>query len=258
MQKNIAIITGASSGLGLEFAKQIEKGFVLDEIWLIARNLNALESLGKSFKRAQAKCLAYDLSLKESIEKIAEELRKQNPNVRLLVNNAGFGKIGNFADLNKAEQLRMIDVNVLALTDLTQTTLPYMQKNSAILQVASTIGFVPSPYFAVYAATKAYVVNFSLALYYELKAKHIHVMAVCPGPVATNFFNVARSKNEGKSTPFNKILSAKANAVVTTALTDLQRKRIISIHGLLNKLLTHLSRILPYSLLMMVLSRRKN
>src|SRR3989338_2691702 len=101
MQKNIAIITGASSGLGLEFAKQIEKGFVLDEIWLIARNLNALESLGKSFKRAQAKCLAYDLSLKESIEKIAEELRKQNPNVRLLVNNAGFGKIGNFADLNK-------------------------------------------------------------------------------------------------------------------------------------------------------------
>ena len=262
-KNKIAIITGASSGLGREFAEQIEKKYFLNEIWLIARRAEPMRELAEKFQKSRAIVLALDLTDLGDLAVLKKKLETENPEVEFLVNNAGFGKIGPFAEIGLDEQLEMVDLNVRALTHLSHICIPFMTKGSKLVQVASSIGFSPAPYFAVYAATKAYVVSFSEALAFELKDRGIKVTAVCPGPVSTNFFSVAQ-KNEfmkdkvADESPFNRSITAEASDVVTKALVDADKGRRISIYGLLIALFVKIVPFIPRFLILRALSLRKS
>ncbi|NUM88291.1 MAG: SDR family NAD(P)-dependent oxidoreductase [Bdellovibrionales bacterium] len=261
-QKKIAIVTGASAGLGKEFALQIEKEFFLDEIWLIARRMEPMKDLCEKFSKSKGVCLSLDLTNEGDMLALQKRLSDENPDLVILVNNAGYGKIGPFEKLGLSEQLSMIDLNVRSLTELTHIALPHMKSGGAILQVASSIAYCPAPNFAVYAASKAYVLSLAEALGFELKARGVHVMAVCPGPVETEFFSVAQ-KNEfmknkvPDADPFNKSLMAHPKDVVERALKDLRAKKSRSVYGLPIKLFVNSMKIMPKQLAMRALARRK-
>ncbi|WP_058485082.1 SDR family NAD(P)-dependent oxidoreductase [Defluviitalea phaphyphila] len=246
--KKIAIITGASSGLGRDFVKQIDRKYNLDEIWMIARREEKMNNIAKKLKKAKGIVIKADLLKLEEIEKISEKLYKEKPKVCILVNSAGFGKIGNFIDLSLEEQLSMIDLNVKALTALTYKVIPYMPKGSRIIQIASSAGFLPQPGFNIYAATKAFVIHFSKALNIELKQKRIKVLAVCPGPVKTEFFNIASSK--GKPLDWKSKLMVNSRDVVCKALRDSDENKMESIYGSLIKGFKIISRIIPHSIIL--------
>jgi short-subunit dehydrogenase len=260
--KKIAIITGASSGLGKEFALQIEREFFLDEIWLLARRVAPMNELIEKFQKSIGSAIEIDLTDIGDISAFQKRLENEKPEISILVNNAGYGKIGPFHELGLSEQLQMIDLNIRALTHMTKICLPFMKPGAKILQVASSAAFAPAPYFAVYAATKSYVVNFSEALNYELRELGIQVTAVCPGPVATEFFSVAQ-KNEfmkdkvGEAEPFNKFLMANAGDVVRKALQDMNRKKAKSIYGLPMRLLAAAAPMVPSYFSLRFLDRSK-
>jgi len=259
-KKKIAIITGASAGLGKEFAQKIEQNYFLDEIWLIARREAPLQELTNGFHKSKGIVLAFDLTSHDDIKKLNSRLQEEQPEISLLINNAGYGKIGPFEKLGLDEQLCMIDLNVRTLTELSYLCLPYMKNGSSILQIASSIAFSPAPYFAVYAATKSYVLSFSTALNYELKERGIHVLAVCPGPVETEFFSVAqKNKYQGDKKadekPFNQKIMAQAKDVVSLALKDLERKKLVSIYGFPIKFFTAAIPFIPTALAMKLLAK---
>lgn len=261
--KKIAIITGASSGMGAEFALQIERGYFLDEIWLVARRAQPMQELAEKFQKSKAVILALDLTNEGDLAVLDKRLRDEVPEVEFLVNNAGYGKIGPFSDLGRDEQLQMVDLNVRTLTYLSHAVIPFMKPGARLIQLASSIAFCPAPYFAVYAATKAYVVSLSEALNFELKDRGITVTAVCPGPVATEFFSVAQ-KNEfmrdkvGEAEPFNKALMANAKEVVEKALKDAAKGRKLSVFGAAIRTFVTMVPFVPKSIAMKVLSQRKS
>ncbi len=192
MKKNIALITGASSGLGREFALQIDRHSLwpLDEIWLVARRQEELEKTARQLSRP-ARIFVVDLTRPNGIEEIAQALREQSPRVQILVNNAGFGAYGLFQEVPLERQLSMIDLNISALVHLSRLGLDYMDRGSVLLNVASLAAYFPLAHFAVYAATKAFVKSFSIALGAEVKERGILVHTLCPGPVRTEFAVVA-------------------------------------------------------------------
>lgn len=176
----IAVVTGASSGIGREFAVQIAGKYgKMDEIWLIARRKDRLIELQKEL-RLPVRVFAMDLTDNEDMNTFDGFLKENNPDIKLLVNCAGYGKTGRFDELDIYEQCGMIDVNCKALTLFTGLCLPYISNHSRIINVASAAAFSPQPGFNVYAATKAYVLSFSRALNAELKSRKITVTAVCP------------------------------------------------------------------------------
>jgi uncharacterized protein len=248
-KKKIVIVTGASAGLGAEFARQLDQKYRGTEIWLIARRAEPMQRLASDFTQNKGVVISLDITKADDINKLEARFRSENVSVLCLVNNAGLGKIGPFAKLGRAEQLQMIDVNIRALTDLTYICLPFMPKGSAVIQVASSIAYCPSPNFAIYAATKSYVLSLTHALHYEFQALGIHVMAVCPGPVATEFFEVANrnefSNTGAKKNPFNERLTAQPAAVVRKALRDLDKKKVVSIYGFPIKLFTLFIGLIP-------------
>lgn len=184
----IAIITGASSGMGREFAKQIEFLYKdLDEIWVIARRKERLEEL-KSHIKTKTRIFEGDLLEKDIYKELSETLEEEIPNIRMLVNAAGFGKVGKVKEIACEDQTEMIHLNCIALTHMTKLCIPYMTRGSRIVNLASASAFCPQPSFSVYAATKSYVLSFSRSLRAELSDEGILVTAVCPGPVDTEFF----------------------------------------------------------------------
>ena len=199
--RKITIITGASSGLGAEFARQISKNTESSEIWLFARNAEKLEKVKSEITEKkiescpQIKCVPMNLSGKEGVTLfktfLSAEKKSGDFEIDMLVNNAGFGTYGEFAETPLNRELEMIDLNCTTLTGLCGEALPFLHKNSSIINVASLAAFLPLGNFAVYAATKSYVLSFSVALAAELKDKGIKVSALCPGSVATDFANVA-------------------------------------------------------------------
>ena len=165
----IAVVTGASSGIGREFARQISARYgKLDEIWLIARRKELLESLQEEIK-LNARIIAMDLTSEEDMKQFRDYLEELNPDIKILVNCAGYGKVGRFEEIDLKEQTGMIDLNCKALTEMTGICLKYISSHSRIINVASAAAFCPQPRFNVYAATKAYVLSFSRALNCELK-----------------------------------------------------------------------------------------
>ena len=196
----IAVITGASAGLGREFVRQLEENFPEVEcVWLVARSADKLEAAAKELKRAGAKIVPLDLCDEGSFRLLAEKLEAEKPDVRLLVNNVGCGYLGNVGETDAALQTRMVDLNVRALTAVTHLVLPYMGRGSRIVNVSSIASFCPNPRMTVYSSTKAYVSSFNRGLSVEVKDKGITVTAVCPGPMATEFLDIGGIAGNSKT-----------------------------------------------------------
>ena len=243
---NIAIVTGASSGMGRDFALQISKRFAtLDEIWIIARRKERLEELKKSITNVKIRPISMDITNSADMNSFEKKLKETNPCVRILVNGAGYGIIGQFTELAE-DNIGMCELNCVALTKMINLCLPYMnQKNSNIINLASSAAFCPQPSFAVYAATKSYVLSLSTALNKELSKTGIRVTAVCPGPVDTEFFDKAEIYHNVKL--YKKMVRAKSHKVVELALNDAYRGRHISIYGATMNLFRFVAKILPHN-----------
>ncbi|WMC92822.1 SDR family NAD(P)-dependent oxidoreductase [Kineothrix sp. MB12-C1] len=254
-RKNIAIITGASSGLGLEFALQMDKIFhKMDEIWLIARRKERMTELAKLIEMP-TKVIAMDVTDVNDMRAFGKILEIEDVTIRMLVNSAGFGLMGAFDSLSIEEQLDMLDVNCKALTRMTYYCIPYMQKNSRILQIASSAGFLPQKNFAVYAASKSYVLSFSRALREELRGRNIWVTAVCPGPVDTEFFDVA--ERSGSTLGLKKWTMVDVERVVREALLDSYDKKAISVCSLPIKSFHVMAKVIPHSWLLGIMNLLK-
>jgi short-subunit dehydrogenase len=236
----ITLITGASAGLGEEFARQLAgRG---QRLVLVARRKDRLDALAKELGNARA--VAADLSAPDAAAKLMANLAKAGETVDTLINNAGFGLIGRFAELDAKRQRAMIDLNIGTLTDLCRAVAPGMieRKSGAILNVASTGAFQPGPKFAVYFATKAYVLSFTEALHEELKPHGVRVTALCPGPTRTEFGEVAGFGD--RKGMFDR-LAMQSPAVVEAGLKGLDRNRAIVVPGLLNKVGAASTRFVP-------------
>ena len=189
-----AVITGASTGLGAEFTRQLVREFPdIEEFWLIARRVGKLEELAQQFPEKKFVCIGLNLLDPKSFRYLGEKLAEQKVDVRLLVNNAGCGTTGNIgASASSADaHARWCDLNVRALTMVTQTVVPFMTRGAKIINVSSIAAFCPTPRMTVYSASKAYVSAFTGGLADELRPKGITVTAVCPGPMKTEFFDAA-------------------------------------------------------------------
>ena len=245
----IAVVTGASSGMGREFVLQLGYFYKnLDEIWVIARRRERLEELS-GISRIPLRIIDGDLQKKKVYRRIHEILTEEKPDIRMLINSAGFGKSGTVTEIARENfriQTDMVDLNCRALTRMTLLCLPYMSRGSRIVNLASAAAFCPQPSFAVYAATKSYVLSFSRALGAELSGREIPVTAVCPGPVDTEFFNVSGNQKN----PWKKLTMVKAPVVVHQALKDSWAGRSLSIYGLPMKAVRFVTGIVPHGLIL--------
>ena len=245
---NIAIVTGASSGMGREFVLQLNDYIAVDEIWVIARREQALNEL-KSEVSVPVRPILLDLCNSGSFAAFQALLEQEKPNVKLLVNAAGFGKFGDFQRISMEDDCKMIDLNCKALVMMTRITLPYMTSGSHILQLDSLSAFQPVPYITTYGATKSFVLSYSRAINRELKNQGIRVMAMNPGWVKTEFFNHAFQTNQSEVQYFNHLWEAKD--VVKTGLKDLYKtKKDYSVHGLPVKIQVLLVKFVPHRFVM--------
>ncbi len=245
--KKIAIVTGASSGMGRDFARMIDKIETCDEIWVIARRLDRLKELQSETGKAMIP-VELDLSVNESFEKYKELLQKEEIEVCALVNAAGFGKFGEFEDIPLEHQMNMIDLNCKALMAVTYLTLPYMKKGSRVYQLGSLSSFQPVPYITTYGATKAFVLSFTRALNKELKARGIRLIAVSPGWVKTEFFD--RAVKDDTIKYYNKFFESED--VVKRAVRDMERGKDVSICGASIRAQVLLTKLLPHKLIMSI------
>lgn len=244
----IAIVTGASSGMGREFVRQLADFVTVDEVWAIARRTDALEQLSAECP-FPVRPISLDLCESASFDTFATLLAQEKPDVKLLVNAAGFGKFGRFDKVNLVDECKMIELNCTALVKMTRLTLPYMHEGSHILQLDSLSAFQPVPYITTYGATKAFVLSYSRAMNRELKGRGVRCMAMNPGWVKTEFFNHACQTNDSEVQYFNRLYEAKD--VVSTGLKDLYRtKKDVSIHGLPVKAQVLLVKLVPHSMVM--------
>lgn len=255
MAKNIVIVVGASSGLGEQFALQLDAHLrKTDEIWLIARRKEKLVELSKKM-RNNTRILAMDITNPGQMERLRDNLVDNDCKIRMLINCAGYGVIGDFADLGCEEQLGMIRLNCEALTHVTHVCVPFMAKNSRIIQISSCAAFIPQPGFAIYAATKSYVESFSKALRAELIGKEIYVTAVCPGPIDTPFFDIA--ERTGKVLAIKKATMVDSASVARKALKDSCAKRSTSVYSLPIKAVWLLTKMVPHGLVLPLLREYK-
>lgn len=249
--KKIAVVTGATSGMGQEtvifLADRFEK---LDEIWVIGRRRERLERLAEEVP-VKLRLFALDLADRDHLEEVRQALIEDQPDVKFLVNAAGFGKIGPFGSVDVKEETGMVRINCESMIAVTHMILPFMSDNSRILQFASAAAFVPQPDFAIYAATKAFVLSFSRALNSELKNRRICVTAVCPGPVKTEFFDIAEAT--GKIPLYKKLTMADPKKVVRQAVRDSIMGRSISVYGVWMKLFFALCKVLPHEVVLKIM-----
>ena len=247
----VTLITGASAGLGVEFARQCAaRG---EELALVARRRDRLEALAAELGTAVHVFVA-DLSLEGAAASLIAELAAEGLGVGTLINNAGFGLAGPFADRPPARQSEMIALNVRALVELCHLALPAMRARGtgAICNVASTAAFQPGPNMAVYYASKAFVLSFTEALHHELKGSGIRVSALCPGPTATEFGAVAEAQM-----PSSRLITAAAADVVRAGLKGLDRNKAVVIPGWGNKAGANASRFLPRAVVRRIIGSLK-
>ena len=237
--KKVALITGASAGLGVEFARQLSKRG--HRLVLAARRRERLDELAEELGNARA--VAIDLSKKDAAAKLMADVAAAGEEVEILVNNAGFGLIGKFAELDAKRERQMIDLNVATLTDLCRAVAPQMiaRKSGGIINVASTAAFQPGPKMAVYFATKAFVLSLTEALHEELKPHGVHVTCLCPGPTRTEFGDVA---GFGGNSMFDRV-AMESPEVVAAGLKGLDKNRAVVVPGLVNKITAASTRFAP-------------
>ena len=266
---NIAIVTGASSGMGKAFVKQLASlpdarlGAPYEEIWMIARSADKLEALKEELSSASRKALfrvvSLDLTEPSSISELSAMLASEKPTIRLLINCAGMGKNGAFAEQSKEDTHNAITLNCTALSELTNICLPYMipaasslPKNQAprIVNIASSAGFLPQPGYAVYAATKSYVISFSRALSEELRGKNITVTCVCPGPCDTDFIKVSKNDPHASFTGIKAKFVTTTDKLIPASLKAAGKGKSLLVYGLGQKMLHVASKILPTRLIL--------
>lgn len=245
----IAIVTGASSGLGKEFVFQLEKmDLDLDEIWILARRMDRLIEIQNTCN-LPIKPVCIDLCDSNQMDCLEREINLIKPDIKILINAAGMGKIGNYKTISRKEADWMINLNCKAAIDMTYICLPYMKENSHILQICSTSAFQPLPYLNIYAASKSFLYRFSRALRMECKKDKIHVCAICPYWINdTEFIQNAQSdvNKDIKSYP----LASKTDKVVKRALYDAFHNFAVSTPGILCTLHRFFSKLFPSSFLM--------
>ena len=244
------LITGASAGLGAEFARQLSGSGV--PLALVARRRDKLDALARELG-GDVHVFAADLAEPDAAERLLAEVKAAGLRVATLINNAGMGLGGAFAWQDPERLLAMIDLNIRALTALCRAVLPDMlaRKSGAILNVASTAAFQPGPNMAVYYASKAYVLSFTEALHQELQGSGIRVTALCPGPTQTEFFDVA------EVTGIIPRMAVRAGPVVAAGLRGLARGKAIVVPGVTNKLMAQAHRLMPRGLMRRVMARVK-
>jgi short-subunit dehydrogenase len=244
MQKGYALVTGASSGIGVEIARQLAaRGY---PVILTARRLDRLEALKKEItatSKTDVICISCDLSTEGAAQSLFDEVQKKNLQVDILVNNAGVGIQGIFTEMDIATMSRMFVLNIHSLTFLTQLFAREMQKrkHGHVLQVSSLAAFIPTPYVASYAATKSYVRSFSDALRYELRGSGVSVTTLYPGITPTEFNDVAH----GKTPPLMDMSIISAARVAQVGIRAMFRRKRAAIPGFINKLSALFNAILP-------------
>ena len=244
----IAIVTGASSGMGKEFVLQLKDYVQVDEVWAIARRTEALEKLEQECG-LKVRPISLDLCDMESFTAVEKLLAQEKPDVKLLVNAAGFGKFGAYHKVSLVDDARMVDLNCKALLLMTRLVIPYMAPGSHILQLDSLSAFQPVPYITTYGATKAFVLSYSRAMNRELRSAGIRMMTMNPGWVKTEFFRHAFQTNDGEVQYFDRLYEAKD--VVATGLKDLYKtKKDCSIHGFPVKFQVFLVKLVPHRFVM--------
>lgn len=250
-----ALITGASSGIGLELAKiHASKG---GNLVLAARSISKLESLKKVLEesyKVSVHIIQKDLSLPDAGSELYNEIKKQNIQVEYLINNAGFGDYGFFHEGDSDKQIKMLNLNIIALTELTRLFLSDMVKRGSgkIMNVASTAAFQAGPLMAVYYASKAYVLSFSEAINEEVRDKGITVTALCPGPTVSGF-------QEAAGIGENKLFSGRklpdSRRVAEFGYSAMMKGKAVAIEGCLNKILAFSGRFLPRSIVVKTVKR---
>jgi short-subunit dehydrogenase len=249
---NTALITGASSGIGEAFARKLAT--LGRNVFLIARSEEKLIALCNELGRVnniRAQYLVLDLSEADAPDHLFAEAEKRGLVVDLLVNNSGFGSMGDFSQLELERELNMVDLNVRAVVEITNRFLKPMRQRGqgTIINVASTAGFQPVPFMATYAATKAFILSFSEALWEENRPHGIHVMALCPGVTETNFFEASRMEK-----PPMRVAQS-AEEVVAAAIRGLARKKSVVVSGWTNYFMIEAERLVPRTLIVRAAGR---
>ena len=254
--KKIAVITGASSGMGKRFAQRVNEFGTFDEIWLIARHGERLEALRETMP-FPARVLALDLTDRTSFGVYEAALAEEPVEIGLLVNASGFGKFAAVADTPLQVNLNMTDLNCQAVVALCQLSIPYLGRGGQIINIASVAAFQPIPYINVYGATKAFVLSFSRALNRELKSRGIGVMAVCPFWTKTAFFDRAIKSVEA---PVVKKYAAMYDPddIVARTWRDAKRGKDVCKYGFVARVQAGLTKLLPHSVVMDVWMKQQD
>lgn len=247
MSNDIAVITGASSGLGKEFTKLLNAEADIKEIWAIARSEEKLAALKKEYPN-KVRTFSMDLSKLSSALEFQKLLEAEQPNVRYLINSAGYGKLARYDGLDIAASVDMIDLNCGGVVAMGLAALPYTARGAHILNIASLASFQPLPYLNIYAATKAFVRNYSRALNVELKPRGVSVTAVCPGWMDTAF--IGRAQEGAKAFSARFVGMTTADKVAEKALSDAKRGRDVSVYGRFTKLCHVCAKLLPQRVMM--------
>lgn len=247
MNKSVAIVTGASSGIGRLLATGLPDHASFDELWVIARGEDRLKSL-RADVRVPVRPIALDLTKPESIGRVRAILEEERPTVRVLINASGYGVFERFDRIPASDTAGMTDLNCSALTLMMHAVLPYCEKGSVIVNIASVAAFQPVPFGAQYAATKAYVLSLSRAVNRELKPRGIRVLAVCPYWTKTAFFD--RANKQSVITRFDCMYDPAFIAKKT--FRALRKKKDYVVPGFVAKATHALTKLLPHTLVMKV------
>lgn len=243
----IALITGASSGIGREFVKQLNENYGIEEFWLVARRKERMEALAKELS-IKARIISADLCTEEGVDAVREALQSEKPQIKVLINAAGFGRFGAHDQISERDTIRMIDLNVKALVLITHMALPYMEKGGRIIEMGSGSCFTPLPNFNVYAASKSFVLHYTKALYYEVKKYGVTATAFCPGWVHTEFLDTAGTdKNVNRPKKTKPLL--KVETVVKGSLKAAMKGKKMYVTNWFTKMQHVLFKILPDGIL---------
>lgn len=242
-----AIITGASAGLGVQYAKQLHQVFPdIQKVWLIARRQERLEALAAELTEFESVVFPLDLCKDESITALAQRLAAEQPEVALLINNAGCGFLGNIGDGDWQRQTAMVDLNVRAFTAVVHVVLPYMKSGSRILNTSSIASFCANPKLNTYSASKAYVSSFTRGLAFELRGTGITATAVCPGPMATEFITLGGIV--GNSPSFEALPYCEPQKVTLGALKAAKKGKTFYTPTAFYKFYRVVAKLLPHSI----------
>lgn len=253
-ERRIAIVTGASSGFGREFVRLLVKDDTIDEVWAVARNKERLQKLVTEFGD-KIRTYSVDLADGEALNEFGDKIKAANGTICYLVNNAGYAKFCAYDDLSVEDSLNMIALNCNAVVALGLFCIPFMERGSHIINVASQASFQPLPYLNLYSASKAFVRNYSRSLNVELRDKGVTVTAVCPGWMDTAFYD--RATIGAKKTIQHFSGMVKPDKVAEKALQDARKGKDISVYSCYTKISHFVAKILPQRAMMKLWLRQQ-